>query len=207
MRLLLASLFILGAAVAQAEPTTLVIDQGHSQVDFSIRHFFSRVHGRFNEFEGTIVYDDKDASKSSVDVTIKAASINTNQDRRDADLRSSNFFAVDSFPNLTFKSTKVTPNGEGKLKVEGDLTMRGITHPVTLDASLLGIGPAGPNGKITGWEASTTINRKDYNIVWNRTLDQGGTMLGDDVAITLNIEARTPRPPGAPGGPPPTPKK
>jgi polyisoprenoid-binding protein YceI len=205
VRLLLASLFALTAAVAQAEPTTLMIDQGHSQVGFNIRHFFSKVQGHFNEFEGTVVYDDKDVTKSSVDVTIKSASINTNQDRRDADLRSSNFFATDSFPTITFKSTKVTPNGENKLKVEGDLTMRGITHPVTLDATLLGMGPAGPNGKISGWEATTTINRKDYNIVWNRTLDQGGTMLGDDVAIVINLEARTPRPPG--GGPPPTPKK
>src|SRR5262245_40976913 len=152
LRLLLASLFLLGAGLAHAEPTTLMIDPGHSEVGFSIRHFFSRVHGRFNEFEGTVVYDDKDASKSSVEVTIKAASINTNNDRRDSDLRSPNFFATDSLPTITFKSSKVSAAGEGKLKVEGDLTMHGVTKPVTLDVTLLGMGPAGPNGKISGWE-------------------------------------------------------
>lgn len=207
VRLLLASLVTLIAGVAHAEPTSMVIDPGHSQVGFSIRHFFSRVHGRFNEFEGTVVYDDKDVAKSSVDVTIKAASISTNQERRDADLRSANFFNSDSLPTITFKSSKVSSAGENKLKVEGDLNMHGVSRPVTLDVTLLGIGAAGPNGKISGWEATTTVNRKDYNITWNRVLDQGATMLGDDVLITLNIEARTPRPPGGQGGPPPTPKK
>jgi len=208
VRLLLASILSLAAAAASApaEPVTLEIDPSHSQVAFSVRHFFSKVPGRFNEFEGKIQFDDKDASKSLVEVTIKTASIDTHNERRDNHLRSADFFAADSFPTITFKSTKVTPGAEGKMKIDGDLMIRGISRAVTLDASFLGSGSMGPMGKIAGWEANTTINRKDFNVLWDRVLDQGGTMLGDDVAITIGIEAKTPRPAGASAGTPP-PKK
>jgi len=208
-RLLLASLLGLATmtAAALAEPVTFEIDPGHSQVAFSIRHFFSKVPGRFNEFEGKILYDDKDPSKASVDVTIKTASIDTHNEKRDNHLRSGDFFAADSFPTITFKSTKVTPGADGKMKIEGQLTIRGITRPVTLDAEFLGSGTMGP-GKIAGWEATTTIYRKEFNVSWDRVLDQGGTMLGDDVAILIGVEARTPRPPApAAGAAPPATKK
>lgn len=204
-RLALASAALLAATAGAvlADPVTYTIDPSHSQVGFNVRHFFSRVPGRFNDFEGSVTFDDKDASKSSVDVTIKTASIYTNNDRRDNHLRSNDFFAADSFPTITFKSTKVTPAGENKFKVDGNLTIRGITKPVTLDASFLGAGNVGQGTLRAGWEASTTINRKDYNVLWNRVLDQGGTMLGDDVAIQLGVEGMK-RPEGAAaGGPPP----
>lgn len=207
VRLLLASLLSLTAATAFAEPVTFEIDPTHSQIAFSIRHFFSKVPGRFNEFEGKIQLDDKDASKSSVNVNIKTASIDTHNERRDNHLRSNDFFAADSFPTITFKSTKITPGAEGKMRIDGDLTIRGVTHPVTLDAAFLGSGTMGPMGKVAGWEATTTVNRKDFNVSWDRVLDQGGTMLGEDVAITIGIEARTPRPATPPAGTPPGDKK
>ena len=177
-----------------AAPVPFRIDPAHSQVSFTIRHFFSRVPGRFNDFAGAIQLDEKDLASSSVQVTIQAASIFTNNERRDKDLRSSNFFAVDSFPTLGFKSTKVAPGEGGKLTIEGNLTMRGVTRPVTLQGTFLGAGPVNVEGGYNagyraGFEATTTIDRKDFNIVWNKTLDQGGTMLGDDVAITIGIEA------------------
>ena len=206
VRLLLASLLSLTAATAFAEPVTFEIDPTHSQIAFSVRHFFSKVPGRFNEFEGKIQLDDKDASKSSVVVNIKTASIDTHNERRDNHLRSNDFFAADSFPTITFKSTKVTPGAEGKVKIDGDLTIRGVTRPVTLDAAFLGSGTMGPMGKVAGWEATTTVNRKDFNVSWDRVLDQGGTMLGEDVAITIGVEARTPRP-APPAGTPPGDKK
>ena len=204
-RLTLAGLLSLAAAsAASAEPITLDIDPSHSEVGFSVRHFFTKVPGRFNEFEGKILYDDKDVSKSSVEVTIKTASINTHNERRDNHLRTGDFFAADSFPTITFKSTKVTPGPSDQLKVEGNLTIRGITKPVTLDANFLGFGNMGPSAKVAGWEASTTIDRKDFNVLWNRNLDQGGAMLGDEVTITIGVEAKTPRPAAA-ATPPPAP--
>ena len=200
--LFLAPLFLLlTAVVASAEPATYNIDPAHSLVGFNVRHFFSRTPGRFKDFSGTIQYDEKNLANSTVDVTIQAATINTENERRDADLRSGNFFAVDSFPTLTFKSTKVVPGADNNFQIQGNLTMRGVTRPVTLDATMVGVGDVSMGGRgprrIAGFEAKTTVNRKDYGIVWNRTLDQGGTMLGDDVAITLQIEADAANPSAA----------
>lgn len=182
------------AAPAHADPVPFKIDPNHSQVSFTIRHFFSRVPGRFNEFSGTLLLDEKDLAKSSADVTIKAASIFTNNDERDKDLRSPHFFSVDSFPALTFKSTKVTPGEGGKLRIEGNLTMHGVTKPVVLEGSFLGagstkLGMGYDPGYRAGFEATATIDRKAWGIVWNQVLDQGGTMLGDDVTITIGVEA------------------
>ena len=181
------------ASASLSAPQTFNIDPVHSQVGFGIRHFFSRVPGRFNEFSGTLQLDEKNLAASSVEATIKTASIFTSNERRDGHLRSQDFFWADSFPTLTFKSTKVTPGANGKLQIAGDLTMRGVTKPVVLDGSFLGAGEIGIGGRSMGYrasfEATTTVNRKDYGISWNKVLDQGGTMLGDDVAITIAIEA------------------
>jgi polyisoprenoid-binding protein YceI len=204
---------VLTAAVAAAEPQTFRIDTGHSMVGFSIRHFFSRVSGRFKDFSGNIQFDGKNLAASSVEVTIQTASINTESERRDADLRSANFFLADSFPTITFKSTKVVPGPDKNFLIYGDLNMRGITKPVTLEATLLGVGQVGMAGRgsrtIAGFEAKMTLDRKDYGIVWNRALDQGGTLLGDDVAITLSVEAAVADPNAMrpPGGPAPPEKK
>jgi len=184
---------VVSAPTVAAEPTPFRIDPNHSLVGFNIRHFFSRVPGRFKELSGTIHLDEKDLAASSVEVTIQAASIDTENERRDDDLRGESFFHVDSFPTLTFKSTKVVPGPENSFLVYGDLTIRGVTKQVTLESTLLGVGEVAMGGRpprtLAGFEAKTSINRKDFGIVWNRTLDQGGTMLGDDVAITLQIES------------------
>ena len=193
-----ALLLLLAAVVAHADVTEYKIDPNHTLVGFDIRHFFARVNGRFKDFSGTIKLDDKDLSKSSVDVTIQAASINTENEHRDADLRSAHFFLVDSFPTLTFKSTKVVAGPDNSALVYGDLTMRGITKPVVLDSKFLGAMMDSQMGrKIAGFEGKATINRKDWNIIWNRTLDQGATMLGDDVNIKLQVEGSW-RDPNAP---------
>jgi polyisoprenoid-binding protein YceI len=181
------------AAVAVAEPVPFKIDPGHSLIGFNIRHFFSRTPGRFKDYSGTIMLDEKSLAASSVEVTIQAASIDTENERRDGDLRSPNFFNTDSIPTLSFKSTKVVPGPDKSFLVYGDLTIRGITKPVTLQANMLGIGQVSTGGRpprtLAGFEAKTSVNRKDFGITWNRQLDQGGTMLGDDVEITLQIEA------------------
>ncbi len=194
-RLTLALAFaLLGAAsAAVAAPQHFDIDKVHSQVGFSIRHFFSKVPGQFKDFSGTIVMDQAKPEASSVEVTIQAASISTDNDARDKHLRSADFFAVDSLPTLTFKSTKVAPEGKDRYKVTGDLTMHGVTRSVVLDVEFLGVGEVGVGGQSfgtkAGFDATTSINRKDFGINWNKTLDQGGLMLGEDVAISLHVEA------------------
>jgi len=181
------------AGGASAAPIKYTVDKVHSEVGFDVRHIFSRVHGRFNEFTGTIVFDDKDPNDIWVDASADAKSIYTDNERRDGHLRSKDFFAVDSFPSLTFKSTKVTLAGKNKYKIAGNLTLRGVTRPVVFDAEFLGAGAVGVGGQSwgnkAGFTATTTINRQDFGITWNKTLDNGGLMLSDDVTITLNLEA------------------
>ena len=201
------------SAVAVAEPLPFKIDPNHSLVAFRVRHFFAKVQGRFKDFSGTINFDEKNMANSSVDVTIQTASITTENDRRDTHLRSPDFFAADSFPTITFKSSKIVPGPNNSALVYGDLTIRGITKPVTLEANYLGgMANARMGGKIAGFDAKTTIDRKDFHVLWNRVLDQGGTMLGDDVAIELQVEANwadpnAPRPQMPPPTPPPGDKK
>ena len=191
------------SSTALAAPEKYVIDPNHSLVGFSIRHFFTKVTGRFKDVSGTIVYDAKDPASSAVDVTIQTASITTENDRRDADLRSPNFFDADKNPVITFKSTKVIPGKDTNFQVVGDLNMHGVTKSVTLEVSFLGAGDTGGMGRRAGFEALTNVNRTDYGITWNKTFDGSSSpMLGDDVAINISIEAMQPRE-GGPGAPPP----
>jgi polyisoprenoid-binding protein YceI len=183
---------LLFAAPVLAAPQSYEIDPVHSRVEFTIRHMFSKVTGSFSAFKGTVSYDAAAPANSSTNVEIDASSIDTNNDHRDADLKSPNFFDVAKFPTLTFTSTKVTPGAEGKLKLEGKLTMHGVAQPVVLDAAFLGSGPGLDGVTRAGFEASTKVDRKDYGIIWNKTLDQGGTLLGDEVQINLEIEAVAP---------------
>lgn len=176
------------ASAASAAPATWSIDPSHSQVGFSIRHFFSKVPGTFSKFSGSVVYDPQKPENSSVKADIDPASIDTKNEKRDNHLRSEDFFDVVKFPTLTFVSTKVTADGENKLKVDGNLTMHGVTKLVTLEVTFLGAGPSRQGEQRSGFEATTSVNRKDFGILWNKTLDQGGTMLGDDVDIKINVE-------------------
>ncbi|MBI1951664.1 MAG: YceI family protein, partial [Acidobacteria bacterium] len=188
--LILAAAGLLSAATpAFAAPETYVIDPAHSAVGFSIRHLFSRVPGRYTKFEGKIVVDRDDYSKSSVEVSIDAASIDTNEPARDKHLKSPDFFDVVKNPKITFKSTRVNQSSPNKLSVEGDLTIRGTTKTVTLDVDVLGFGPGYGGGLRGGFEGRTRINRQDFGVAWNDIIEGGGAVLGEDVDISLNVEA------------------
>ncbi len=185
---LVAGALTIGPA-ALAKPTTWDIDPAHSRVSFNVRHFFSRVPGTFNTFTGTIVFDPDSPSTGSVQVEIDANSVNTNVEKRDNHLRSADFFDVTKYPKITFTSTGVKDLGGGKLEVAGNLTMHGVTKPVTLAASVLGSGPTMGGQVRAGFQATTKLDRTEYGIIWNKTLDKGGTMLSNDVDIELDIEA------------------
>ena len=181
------------AALALATPSTVDpvkwnIDPVHSEVTFRIRHFVSKVPGTFTQWAGSITADPAAVAAGSVEVTIQTASINTGNERRDKHLRSPDFFAADSFPTITFKSTKVQLSGT-ELKVTGDLTIRGVTKSVVLKGEFGGTaGPAESGKQRIGFTATTRVNRLDYGVKWNM-LAEGANILGDDVDITLNIEA------------------
>lgn len=180
------------ALTANAE--TFQIDRSHSSVGFSVSHLtVSRVKGNFSDFSGTIQYDSADVSKSSVEIEIKAYSVTTGNEGRDRHLKSPDFFAVDSFPGLTFKSTKVTKKTDKTFEIVGDLTMRGVTKPVTLNAELIGVLNDPQMGKRLGFSATGRLNRQDFGVRYNDMLDSGGLVAGNDVDLLLEIEAAPPR--------------
>lgn len=171
-------------------PNTWKIDGSHTNVEFAVRHLMvSTVRGRFGTVEGTLVLDRERPEGSLVDVTIDVASIDTRNEQRDNHLRSGDFFDAESYPHITFKSTSVVPAGDEKYAVHGDLTIRGVTHPVTLDAEVHGFNTS-PWGKhVVGLEGKTTISRKQFGLEWNVALETGGVMVGDEVRISLDLEA------------------
>ena len=177
-----------------AEPTTWQIDVSHSELTFRIRHFVSKVRGRFDKWSGTIVADPNNLAGGSVEVSIDAATINTNNERRDADLRSANFFETDKYPTITFKSTKVEQSGS-ELTITGDLTIKGVTKPVVLTGTFSGTTKDARGAERVGFEATATINRLEWGITWNRVAEGGGAMLGDEVEIDISLGAvRRPTP-------------
>jgi len=178
----------LALSPALAAPETYKIDPAHTQATFSIRHnMVSRVQGGFKSVGGEITVDKDNWSASKVKAEIDATTINTGNDKRDAHLKSDDFFKTEKNPKITFESTSVTSPGPDKLTVNGNLTMAGVTKPVTLDVTVGGFSAG-----VAGFEAKTKINRKDFGIIWNHTLDAGGVVLGEDVDITITVEARTP---------------
>ena len=188
---LLVSLTLLlpaGPATAPGAPATWTIDPVHSEISFRIRHFVSKVRGGFTDWDGTITGDPADWSTGAVEVHIRTASVTTGNDRRDNDLRSARFFAADSFPEITFRSTKIEVAGR-EVTIAGDLTMRGVTRSVVLKGEYLGLAPGKNGADKIGFEATTTINRQDFGVSYNRVVEGGGMLLGDDVEITLGIEA------------------
>lgn len=182
----LLSLALMSSALAA--PVTYEVDKVHSSIVFNIRHLVSQSEGRFRDFVGTIQYDAKDVRQSSVEFTVQASSIFTDNEKRDAHLRGDDFFAVDKHPTLTFKSKRVMPRGENQMDVLGTLTMRGVSKDVMVPVTVLGVGP-GPRGEVAGFRTDFKLNRKDYGIVWNSTLDKGGSVLGDEVEVRLLVEA------------------
>jgi polyisoprenoid-binding protein YceI len=190
---------ILLVASAAAAQETWEIDPAHSSVQFSVRHMMvSNVHGEFAKFSGRVYVDGKDFTKARVEVSIDATSIDTHNDGRDKDLRSANFFDVAKFPTLEFKSKRIEQASQGDLRLIGDLTMHGVTKEVALEVS----GPT-PEMKDQrgsthiGASATAKVNRKDFGILWNSTLDGGGVVVGDEVSISIDLELvkRAPAPP------------
>ena len=169
---------------------TLEIDRSHSEVAFQVRHLLSRVRGRFADFAGTIEWDPSAPENSRVHVTIQADSIETAEPNRDKHLRSADFFDAETYPTLTFASTSVTPRSGGLFDVSGNLTIHGVTREVVLPATYLGTAqdPWG-NTKFV-FEAELTLNRKDFGLNWNAALETGGFLVGDEVKVTLSIQAK-----------------
>lgn len=182
------SLALLLPALASAAPAVYKVDPDHSGVGFTVRHFVSNVPGRFKDFDGVIRYDAQNPAASSVSFTVQAASIDTDNGDRDDHLRGPEFFDAARFPTLTFSSTSVKAVDADTLEVTGDLTIRGVTKTVTVPVELLG-AVKGPSGEKAGFESIFKLDRKEYGINWNRMLDTGGAVLGDEVKITIAIEA------------------
>jgi polyisoprenoid-binding protein YceI len=170
-----------------AAPTVWTIDPAHSTISFRIRHLMSRVSGTFTQWKGAISADSGAWGQGSVSVSIRTASIDTRNDRRDADLRSSDFFDAKKYPELKFTSTSVQVSGD-QLWINGDLTMKGVTRPVVLEGEILGVQAGGPRPRVS-FHAVTRINRLDWGITWNRAVEGGGALLGDEVEIDLSVEA------------------
>ena len=178
---------MIGILAGPLQAETFKIDRGHSHIGFTIRHIFAQVSGRFTDFSGTVEYDSQNVEKLAVDVVVQAKSINTDNEGRDRDLRSPNFFNADSFATLRFKSTKAYKTKEGVF-LEGKLTIKDSTKDIRIPVEILGMGGSGDH-MVAGFHSSFRIDRKDYGIVWNRKLDMGGMLLGDDVTISVDIEA------------------
>jgi len=179
------------AAVLAASPLladTYVIDKSHSEAGFQVRHLMSKVRGHFNDYAGTITVDPAKPETASVEFTIKAATIDTANANRDKDLIGANFFEVEKFPDITFKSSKVKATGKDKYDVTGTLTIHGVAKEVTLPVQFLGFAKDPWGNDRAGFSIDTTLNRKDFGIVWNKTLDSGGTLLGDEVWVSINLE-------------------
>ncbi len=170
--------------------STWTLDPDHSSAQFKVRHLMiSNVKGVFEKMGGVLNLDDRDITKSHVDVKIEITSINTNIKGRDDHLRSADFFDAARYPFMTFTSTRVENAGPGRLKVTGNLTMKGVTRPVVLNVEGLTPEVKDPGGHIRqGASATTTLNRRDFGITWNRTMDNGGVVVGEEVAVMLEVE-------------------
>jgi polyisoprenoid-binding protein YceI len=184
--LITALILVLGFGAAEAQ-NLYTIDTDHSNVAFKVRHLVSKVAGEFTDFDGTITADFNNLDVSGVQFSIRTASIDTRNEDRDGHLRSADFFDVEKFPEITFTSTKITKVDKNSFAVAGTLTMHGVSKPTTLTVDHLGEMNA-MGGTRAGYELSTTLDRKDWGISWNKALDSGGLILGDDVEININLE-------------------
>jgi len=184
---------VLAAATGISRPAagaTYTVDPDHSTVTFKVRHIFSTVVGRFDKFSGTITFDPNDPSTARVEGSIDAASINTNVARRDEHLRSKDFFDVQQFPTISFVAATVAGVDPSKKsgQLDGNLTIHGVTKPVVIEATYLGEGKD-PMGNVrAGFSGTTKINRKDFGLTWNKALEAGGVMIGEDVDIEIEVE-------------------
>jgi polyisoprenoid-binding protein YceI len=165
-------------------------DTVHSSVNFWVRHLMvSKVHGRFTKWSGSFVFDEKAPGSSRVEVEIDASSIDTREPQRDTHLRSADFFEVEKYPTLKFVSTKVEPTGDDTFKLTGDLTMHGVTKPVTLDVEYAGRTKHPQMGERVGFSARGVVSRKEWGLLYNQVLEAGGFALSDKIELQLEIEA------------------
>lgn len=172
-----------------AGAATYTIDRTHSEVSFRVRHLLSRVTGHFRDFAGTIVFDPSRPEASRVEFAIKTASIDTSVADRDAHLRSDDFFASETLPEITFASDRVVPTGADTFTVEGPLTIRGITRRIELPVTFLGVARDPWGSERAAFEAAIRLNRKDFGLTWNAALETGGLLVGDDVDVVIDVEA------------------
>ena len=195
MRLHIAALVAaLSLVVAAAHADTFIVDKGHSEAGFKVRHLLSKTPGRFNDFEGRIDLNTARPEDSVVEFKIRATSIDTDLEKRDEHLRSADFFDVQKYPEITFRSDKVKRTGKDRFDVTGTLAMRGVEKKITLPVSYLGIVRDPWGNERAGFSTAITLNRKDFGMIWNKALDQGGFLLGDEVWVTLEIEAAKQKP-------------
>lgn len=165
------------------------IDSAHSHIGFAVRHMMiSRVRGKFNEFHGTIDFNEDNPEATTVDVTIDAASIDTREPDRDNHLRSADFLYVEKYPHITFKSKRVELLDDEHATLIGDLTIRGETHEVKVDVEFQGMAKSPWGTMSAGFSAHTTLNRKDWGLMWNKTLETGGVLVGDKVDVEIELE-------------------
>lgn len=205
-----AAVLALSSASAFAAPSTWSVDPEHSSAQFAVKHLgLSTVRGEMGKVGGTLTYDDKDVTKSKVTATVDATAISTREEKRDTHLKSDAFFNVEKYPTITFTSTKVVKVSKGKLKVTGDLTMRDKTKSVVLDVEFPGDQVTAYGDTHMAATATTKVNRQDFGISWNTTVDTGGLLVGDDVSITIDmdfVKAKAEAPAATPAAPAPTPK-
>ncbi len=187
-RMLAVAAFVAVPLFAQNAPEVWVVDKPHSSATFKIRHLMSNVSGKFRDFDAVVNIDRKDPARSSVEFTIKSASIDTDDANRDEHLRSPDFFEVTKYPTISFKSTSVVPKSATQFEVTGDLTMHGVTKRITLPVTFLGWARDPRGNEKAGFEIAATLDRKDYNITWNRILDEGGVLLGDEVKVAIELQ-------------------
>ncbi len=190
MRKLSFLIAVLALAVS-ANANEWSLDKTHSQVGFKVKHLvIAKTSGKFDKFDGKVWFDGKDFTSGKVEFTADVASINTENEKRDAHLKSSDFFAADSFPTMTFVSTKVSGVDANNFKIDGNLTIRGVTKPVTFDAVLNGVvdDPWTPGGKRAGFSATTFIDRFDFGLHWNNATEAGGLIVDKKVEIAVDVE-------------------
>ena len=169
--------------------TTWNIDSSHSGIHFAVRHMVvSKVRGAFTKYQGTINFDEQKPEASKVSVRIEAASIDTREPQRDGHLRSADFFDVERFPTLSFESTKVEKLKGERYRVSGDLVIHGVTQPVELEVEYLGVGKDPWGNERIGFQAETSVSRKDFGLSWNQALEAGGVLVGDKVEISIDAQ-------------------
>jgi len=179
----------MSTATQAAARTTWKIDPVHSHIEFSVRHLMiTSVKGRFTGVAGSVTIDEANPADSDVDIRIDASTIDTREPQRDGHLRSADFLDVEKYPYLTFKSTRIADRKGGEFTLVGDLTVRGVTREVALHVTDEGRGKDPWGGERAGFSATTKINRKDYGLNWNQTLETGGVLVGDDVKIHLDLQ-------------------